>query len=183
MWMGRSLLAAFVVLAAAATVGSIGAAGTASDQSGTMGLNGQKVFPIVLAKGPDAASKTPSGTDALAEVAGAGVTFLKIGPATVPWTSGDIADANTQDRAAAANGLATWVNLSTVSKATAGSPDDQLLAQVVTSLKADAGGSAVGVWKGADEPLWAGTPWSSLTFAYCRSTRRGDSAQCGRPAA
>ena len=97
--MGRTLLAALVVLAAAAAVGSIGAAGTASDQSGTMVLNGQKVFPIVLAKGPDAGAKTPGGGEALAEVAGAGVSFLKIGPATVPWTSGDITDANTQDRA------------------------------------------------------------------------------------
>ena len=177
--MGRSLLAAFLVLAAAAAFGSIGAAGTASDQSGTLVLNGQKVFPIVLAKGPDAGTQTPSGDDALAEVASAGVTFLKVGPATVPWTPGDIADAITQDGAAAANGLATWVNLSTVAKATAGSSDDQLLAQVVSSLKADPGGAAVGVWKGADEPLWSGIPWSSLTFAYCRSTGRGDAGWCG----
>src|SRR3954470_17395034 len=145
--MGRSLLAAFVVLAAAATVGSIGAAGTASDQSGTMVLNGQKVFPIVLAKGPDAGSTTPLGADALAEVAGAGVTFLKIGPATVRWTSGDIADANVQDRAALASGLWTWVNLSTVAQATAGSTVDAMLQQVVGSLTSDAGGPAVGVWK------------------------------------
>ena len=177
--MGRTLLAALVVPAAAAAVGSIGAAGTASDQSGTMVLNGQKVFPIVLAKGPDAGAKTPGGGEALAEVAGAGVSFLKIGPATVPWTSGDITDANTQDRAAAANGLSTWVNLSTVSQATAGSPGDVLLAQVIGSLKADQGAGAIGVWKGADEPLWSGIPWSSLTFAYCRSTGRGDPGWCG----
>src|SRR4051812_8808887 len=182
MWMGRSLLAAFVVLAAAATVGSIGAAGTASDQSGTMVLNGQKVFPIVLAKGPDAGSKTPSGTDALAEVAGAGVTFLKVGPATTPWTTGDIADANAQDRAAAANGLSTWVNLSTVAQATPGSSSDTLLEQVIGSLKSDAGGGAVGVWKGADEPLFSGIAPSSLQFAYCRSTGRGSAGWCnGEP--
>src|SRR4051794_23154424 len=164
--MGRSLLAAFVVLATAAAVGGIGAAGTASDQSGTMVLNGQKVFPIVLAKGPDAGTTTPAGASAFAEIATAGVTFLKVGPATTPWTTGDIADANTQDRAAAANGLSTWVNLSTVAQATPGPPGDTLLQQVVGSLKSDAGGSAGGVWKGADEPLWSGVAPGSLQFAY-----------------
>src|SRR5262245_14054132 len=149
--MGRSLLAAFVVLAAAAAFGRIGAAGTASDESGTLVLNGQKVFPIVLAKGPDAGAQTPSGGDALAEVAGAGVTFLKVGPATVPWTDADITDAQAQGRAATAAGLSTWVNLSTVSQATAGSDADTLLAKVVGALEPDAG-----VWKGADEPRWAG---------------------------
>jgi hypothetical protein len=177
--MSRVLLAATAVLLAAAAVGSIGAARTTSDPSGTMILNGQKVFPIVLAKGPDAGSKTPSGGDALAEVASAGVSFLKVGPATVPWTSGDIADAKAQDQAAAANGLSTWVNLSTVAQATAGSTSDQLLAQVVGSLKADAGGSAVGVWKGADEPLWSGIAWPSLELAYCRATGHGAPTWCG----
>src|SRR4051794_21699941 len=98
--MRRSMLAAVAALAVAVAIGGIGAAGTASYSSGTMVLNGRKVFPIVLAKGPDAGSTTPAGSSAFAEVAAAGVTFLKVGPATTPWTSGDIADANAQDRAA-----------------------------------------------------------------------------------
>jgi Ca2+-binding RTX toxin-like protein len=166
------------VAAAAIAVGA-GLGGTSSGSDGTVVLNGRKVFPIVLAKGPDAGTTTPDGADALAEVAGGGVTFLKVGPATTPWTSGDIADANTQDRAAAAAGLSTWVNLSTVAQATAGSSGDTLLQQVVTSLKADAGGSAIAMWKGADEPLWAGIAPSALQFAFCRSTGRGDSSWCG----
>jgi predicted outer membrane protein len=166
-------LAALVVVAGAAL------AGTTSDGSGTMVLNGQKVFPLVLAKGPDPGTTTPDGTDAFAEVARAGATFLKVGPATVPWTAGDIADANTQDRAAAAAGLSTWVNLSTVSQATAGSSSDALLQQVVTSLKSDAGAPAIGAWKGADEPLWSGIQPSALQFAYCRATGRGSAAWCG----
>src|SRR4051812_19605023 len=112
--MRRSLLAPLTLLATPAAVGGIGTAGAASDPSGTLVVNGHKVFPIVLAKGPDATSTTPSGTSAFAEVAAAGVTFLKIGPPTAPWTQGDIDDAKLQDRAAAANGLFTWVNLSTV---------------------------------------------------------------------
>src|SRR3954453_20347554 len=99
--MRRSLLAAFAALAAAAVIGSIGLAGTGADPAGTMIQNGQKVFPIVLAKGPDPAPTSPSGADAFAEVAGAGVTFLKIGPPTAPWTDADIADALPQATAAA----------------------------------------------------------------------------------
>src|SRR5436305_4422424 len=176
--MRRSLFAALAALTAAAAIGGIGAAGTASDASGTMVVNGQNVFPIVLAKGPDPTATTPAGANAFAEVAGAGVTFMKIGPPTTPWTTADIADANAQDRAAAANGLSTWVNLSTVAQATAGSSSDTLLQQVIGSLKSDAGGGAVGVWKGADEPLWSGISTTALQFAFCRSTGRGTVSWC-----
>ena len=181
--MRRSLLAAFAALAATTVLGSIGLAGTSADPAGTMILNGQKAFPIVLAKGPDPGTKSPAGVDAFAEVAAAGVTFLKVGPPTAPWTDDDIADARQQDTAAAAAGVSTWVNLSTVSQATAGSFADALLARVVDSLIPDAsGGAAVGVWKGADEPRWAGIPPSALQFAYCRSTGRGGPGWCpGEP--
>jgi cell division septation protein DedD len=53
------------------------------------------------------------------------------------------------------------------------------LQQVVTSLTGDAGASAVGAWKGADEPLWSGIAPSALQFAYCRSTGRGQTSWCG----
>jgi hypothetical protein len=175
----RSLFTALTALLAAAVFGGGVAAGTGSDPSGTMILNGQEVFPIVLAKGPDAGSTTPTGADAFAEVARGGVTFLKLGPATTPWTAADIADAKQQNAAAAAAGLATWVNLSTVAQAAAGSASDTLLHDVVTSLRADTGGSAIGVWKGADEPFWSGIAPSALQFAYCRSTGRGLSSWCG----
>jgi hypothetical protein len=177
--MRRSLVAAAAALVAAAVAVGVGSGGTTtSDSSGTMVLNGQKVFPIVLAKGPDAGATAPDGAKAFAEVARAGVNFLKLGPATTPWTSADISDANAQDRAAAANGLATWVNLSTVAQATPGSAGDTLLQQVVTSLESDPGGSAIGAWKGADEPLWSGLAPAALRFAYCRATGRGDSSWC-----
>jgi hypothetical protein len=176
--MHRALLGIVAVLAATA-IAVAQAATTSSDGAGTMVLNGQKVFPIVLAKGPDAGATTPAGASAFAEVAQAGVTFMKVGPATVPWTDSDIADANTQDRAAAASGLSTWVNLSTVSQATAGSTSDTLLEKVVKSLKSDAGGTAIGVWKGADEPQWSNIPPSALQFAYCRATGHGDVSWCG----
>jgi Ca2+-binding RTX toxin-like protein len=175
----RSFVAAVVVLAVAAVAGGAVLGGTASDSSGTMLLNGQKVFPLVLAKGPDPTATAPDGTSAFTEVARAGVTFMKVGPATVPWTQGDIDDALAQDRAAAAAGLSTWVNLSTVSQATAGSAADATLQNVVGTLKSDASGSAIGAWKGADEPWWSKIEPTALQFAYCRATGRGTASWCG----
>ena len=169
------------VLAVVAVVhaGGAAAATTSSDSNGTVILDGAKTFPIVLAKGPEPGTTTPEGRDAFAEVASGGATYLKTGPATVAWTTADIEDAKQQNRAAAANGLHTWVNLSTVARATAGSAQDALLAQVVTALESDAGGPAIAMWKGADEPLWSGIPASALQFAYCRSTGRGTASWCG----
>ena len=59
--MRRSLLAAFAALAATTVLGSIGLAGTSADPAGTMILNGQKAFPIVLAKGPDPGHEVACG--------------------------------------------------------------------------------------------------------------------------
>ena len=170
----RAILLA--VLVAAATTTGAGAATTTHDASGTVLLDGRKVFPIVLAKGPDRGGTTLDGHDAIAEVIGAGVTFLKIGPATVPWTDADIADAKLDDADAAAKGAYTWVNLSTVSRATAGSAGDALLQKVVGALEGD---PAVAMWKGADEPWWGHFDPASLQFSYCRSTGRGQPGWCG----
>ena len=170
----RAILLA--VLVAAATSTGAGAATTTHDASGTVLLDGRKVFPIVLAKGPDRGGTTLDGHDAIAEVIGAGVTFLKIGPATVPWTDADIADAKLDDADAAAKGAYTWVNLSTVSRATAGSASDALLQKVVGALEGD---PAVAMWKGADEPWWSDFDPASLQFSYCRSTGRGQPGWCG----
>ena len=169
------------LLAVVAAVGASGAAAatTSSDGTGTVLLDGAKTFPIVLAKGPEPGTTTPGGGDALAEVASAGATYLKIGPATVAWTAADIEDAKQQNRAAAANNLHTWVNLSTVAQATPGSARDALLDQVVTTLESDAGGPAIAMWKGADEPLWSGIAPGALQFAYCRATGRGTASWCG----
>ena len=169
------------LLAGVAAVCASGAAAatTSSDGTGTVLLDGAKTFPIVLAKGPEPGTTTPAGRDALAEVASAGATYLKIGPATVAWTAADIEDAKQQNRAAAANNLHTWVNLSTVAQATPGSARDALLEQVVSTLQSDAGGPAIAMWKGADEPFWSGIAPGALQFAYCRATGRGTASWCG----
>ena len=153
------------------------AATTSSDGNGTVLLDGAKTFPIVLAKGPEPGTTTPDGT----RCAGGGCLRGRDVPQDrarrrCAWTAADIEDAKQQNRAAAANGLHTWVNLSTVARATPGSASDALLEQVVTALESDAGGPAIAMWKGADEPFWSGIAPSALQFAYCRATGRGTRA-------
>jgi hypothetical protein len=152
-----------------------GAAVTQYNAYGTTLLDGNKVFPIVLAKGPERDSLTPTGGDAVDEVVGAGVNFLKVGPATLRWTEDDVEDALAWNREAAERGVYTWINLATLSTSR---PDDPLLPDVINQLKADAFSDAIGMWKGADEPFHVGTGPEELQFSYCLSTSRGDPAWC-----
>jgi hypothetical protein len=165
-------LAALALIVAGAGEGAV----TRIDPYGTTLLDGRKVFPIVLAKGPELGAETPGGGDAVAEVVGAGVNFLKVGPATVPWTDADVEDALAWNREAAEHGAYTWVNLATLSTS---QPGSTRLREVVTALKEDVWADAIGLWKGADEPLWVGTGPEELRYAYCLSTSRGDEAWCG----
>ena len=103
---------AAVLLAALGDVA--GAATTRLDAQGTVLVDGRKVFPIVLAKGPEGSG--------VAEVADAGVNFLKVGPASSPWVAADFDDALERNREAAARGIYTWVNLATLADATARAP-------------------------------------------------------------
>ena len=107
------------------------------------------------------------------------MNFFKVGPPTTPWTSADIDDAKLWDQAVWSRGAYTWINLSTLSRAQPGSSTHSLLNQVITTLKGDSLGSdGIGMWKGADEPWWNGFPVSSLQFAYCLATSRGEPGWC-----
>jgi hypothetical protein len=165
----RIVVAAAVaaVILAAPAVGS--AATTRLDRHGTVVLDGRKVFPIVLAKGPPA--------DGLAEVAAAGVNFVKVGPAG-EWNDDEIARTVAANREAAAHGLHTWLNLSSLSAVAPWGWRADVLRHVIGSLEADPSWSAVGMWKGADEPLKFRVPPSSLRSAYCLVTGRGLRSWC-----
>ncbi len=173
----RRLTALLALLVVAGPPSAV-AATTRLDPNGTVLLDGRKVFPIVLAKGPERGTTTPGGEDALAAVSAAGVNFLKTGPGTGTWTSGDIADALAWNREAAAHGLHTWVNLATLSRARPGSWRAALLRKVIGTLERDPSASALGMWKGADEPWRYRTTIPSLRFAYCLATSRGDRRWC-----
>ena len=165
--MRRFLVAVAVLVVVAA--GPAAAATARLDRHGTVLLDGRRMFPIVLAKGPPA--------DGLAEVAAAGVNFVKVGPAG-EWSDAEITAAIAENRAAAANGVYTWVNLSSLSAVAPGGLREELLRQVVGSLEADPSGAAIGMWKGADEPWRYRVPPSSLRFAYCLATGRGRRSWC-----
>jgi hypothetical protein len=180
--MRRGLVAAAVLLACAAPATGDSAV-TRLDRHGTVLVDGRKVFPIVLAKGPPRRGTTPAGVDALSEVAAAGVNFLKVGPASGAWPDAETADAIAWNREAAARGLYTWINLSTLSRARPGSWQETRLRRVIGSLKRDPSGGAIGMWKGAEEPWRYRVPPSSLGFAYCVATSRKRSACAGRPSA
>jgi hypothetical protein len=162
-------LAGVVVALVMASAGSAAAATTSLDRHGTVLLEGRRIFPIVLAKGPP--------DDGLADVAAAGVNFVKVGPSGA-WDDAAIAETIAANRAAAANGLHTWVNLSSLSTVAPWSWQADLLRHVIGSLDADPSGSAIGLWKGADEPWRFRVQPSSLRFAYCLGTGRGRRSWC-----
>jgi hypothetical protein len=145
------------------------AATTRLDRHGTIVLDEKRIFPIVLAKGPPA--------EGLAEVSEAGVNFVKVGPAHT-WTDEAVAATIAENRAASAAGLHTWVNLSSLSAATTWSWEEARLRQVVRALEGDPSGSAIGMWKGVDEPWRFLVPPSWLQFAYCLLTGRGSRTWC-----
>jgi hypothetical protein len=178
----KRVCAAMVVVLAFVLAESAGAAATSFDQHGTTLIDGQKVFPIVLAKGPERDSTTPSGADALNEVVAAGVNLFKVGPASSPWSLEDQRDAVLWNQEAAARGVYTWVNLATLANATPETPvREQRLRDVIGLLEDD---PALAMWKGADEPYWADFPPAALQYAYCVATSRGNPGWClGRPVA
>jgi L,D-peptidoglycan transpeptidase YkuD (ErfK/YbiS/YcfS/YnhG family) len=161
--LGLVALLALVLPAAA------GAATTRLDRNGTVVQDGRKVFPIVLAKGP------PAG--GFATVAAAGVTTLKVGPSGF-WTDDDVAATIEANRAAAASGLTTWVNLSSFGSARPGNTAEWALRDLVGSLTADPSASAISLWKGVDEPQRYRIGSARLRFPYCLLTGRGDRRWC-----
>ena len=181
----RRLFAAIVAVLAVVAPGTASSAVSRLDEHGTTLIDGQKVFPIVLAKGPERDTTTPDGFDALDEVVGAGVNVFKVGPATSPWLQADKDDALAWNRDAAVRGAYTWVNLATLADATPETPvREARLREVIGLLEGDPSGTALAMWKGADEPWLAGFAPEELQYAYCVATSRGESSWCGgRPVA
>ena len=170
--------AAATCAVACCLAGSARPATTTFDSSRTIQVDGRPTFPIVLSPGPPLGSKTPWGTNGLAETTAAGVNVYRTGVGGI-WSADDIKTALEWDRAAAALHAYTWPNLGGYSRALPGSTVDTGLAQVVDTLTNDPSGSAIAMWKGRDEPWWSDIEPSALQFAYCRVTSRGDPSWCG----
>jgi len=136
---------------------------TTHDPHGTVLVDGVARFPIGLSPPPPPGALTPVGGDALDEVVGAGVTFLRVGPPRGQWDDDALTDAESWNAAAAARGIHTWIALGELAHAQPDTPDDAQLQQVVTTLKDSPG---FGIWKGQEEPLVRGWTAPLLQHAF-----------------
>jgi hypothetical protein len=137
--------------------------------TGSLSAGGERIFPLVLSNAPPSAGTAPSDRNGLAEVAAAGINFIRTGRGdwNAEFAAGQIAAERSQLDAAAAHGLRCWCWLGGLTRlpAESGSPLEQLLAQVVNALK---GHAALGAWKGTDEPLHANVPAAAVVRGYRR---------------
>ncbi|MGN6391816.1 MAG: hypothetical protein ACTHM9_06175, partial [Gemmatimonadales bacterium] len=95
---------------------------TTHDPHGTVLVDGAASFPIALSPPPPPGSQTPAGSDALDAVAGAGISFLRVGPPRGQWSDEALADAESWNDAAAARGIHTWIALGELAHAQPDSP-------------------------------------------------------------
>jgi hypothetical protein len=146
--------------------------------TGALLVGGSPLFPIVLSNGPPPGGSAPGGRNGLAEVAAAGVSFVRTGMAdwSLPGIGSQLAAQRTLLDAAAAHGLRAWLWLGNVPnlppRAPGGppSPQEQLLARIADGLQGHPG---LGVYKGVDEPRnpFRGADWirpAGLVRAYER---------------
>jgi len=141
----------------------------AIDSTGSIVIDGQKVFPIGLSEAPPLGGKTPDGRDAWAEVASAGANFVRSGfrEWSLAQIDGQIATERGRLDAAAAHGMHCWPRLGNAGDlppATAGQPSvpEQLLVRIANGLKTH---PALGAYKGVDEPALGGVAPAGLTRA------------------
>jgi hypothetical protein len=121
--------------------------------TGALLINGQRVFPLGVSDAPPLGREAPGGHDAWAEIASAGVNFIRSGRSD--WNLQRIDEQIAQERArmdtAGARRLHTWPRLAEAANlpASSGSTNAQLLDKIVNGLKDH---PALGAWKGVDEP-------------------------------
>jgi hypothetical protein len=146
--------------------------------TGALLVDGSPLFPIVLSNGPPPDGLAPGGRNGLAEVAAAGVSFVRTGMAD--WNLAGIGPQLAAQRrlldAAAAHGLRAWLWLGNVPNLPPHvpggppSPQEQLLARIADGLQGHPG---LGVYKGVDEPRnpFRGADWirpAGLIRAFAR---------------
>lgn len=115
--------------------------------TGNLVSGGKPVFPLGLSDPPPVDGKTPSGADAWAEIAEAGINFARHYD---PWAASSAAEQMVNVRqkldVAHRHGMQLWLALAGVDNTLA---NKALLTEIVDELKEHPG---LGVWKGADEP-------------------------------
>ena len=125
--------------------------------TGALRIDGAKAFPLGLSNPPPTGGRTPDGTDALKEVAEAGITFMRTGRGD--WSLGRLDEHLAAERAtldaAAAHGLRCWLYLGELpdlparAAGTQASVREQMLTRIAATFKQHPG---LGAYKGVDEP-------------------------------
>jgi hypothetical protein len=130
---------------------------TRLDANGNLVSGGKAIFPLGLSDPPPVGGKTPSGGDAWAEIASAGINFARHYD---PWTRAAAAEqmANVRRKldTARAHGMHLWLALAGVDNNLG---NKAFLTELVNALKGHPG---LGVWKGADEPAHGHVPAAGL---------------------
>jgi hypothetical protein len=133
-------------------------------------------FPIVLSNGPPTDGKAPSGRNALAEVAAAGVTAIRIGRAdwSLAAVDSQLAEQRALLDAAGSHGLEGWLWLGGAANlpppSPQPSPQERLLVRIAEGVQ---GHPALAAYKGVDEPRnpFRGPNWirpAGLVRAHAR---------------
>jgi hypothetical protein len=130
---------------------------TIDQATGRLLIDGRKVFPIGLSDAPPLGGKTPNGNDGWAEVAAAGVNFIRTGRNDWSLAAVDAQVASERGRldAAASHGLHCMLRFADVGSfppsTGSGSPsiNEQLLVKIANGLR---GHPALGAYYGVDEP-------------------------------
>ena len=138
-------------------------AATHVDRSGNLVVAGKPVFPLGLSDPPPLDGTAPNGRPAWAEIADAGVNFVRHYDV---WTSAAVAEQldfvrRTLD-AAQSHRLQVWLALAGVDHDLTHEP---LLDEIVRAVKGHPG---LGVWKGADEPAHGRVPAAGLVAVLDR---------------
>jgi hypothetical protein len=130
--------------------------------TGNLLVDGKPMFPIGLSDGPPVQSTAPdSGKPAWAEIAAAGVTFVRNYTVWEEAAAGEQLIALGQELdAAPGHGLQLWVGLAGVD---ADLGHRSLLDEIVNAVKKHPG---LGVWKAADEPAHARLPAAGCISVY-----------------
>jgi hypothetical protein len=134
--------------------------------TGCLVIGGERVFPIGLSEAPQPDGQTPDGRNAWAEVADAGVNFVRSGLRewNLQQIDAQIAAERARMDAAASHSMFCWPRLGNAGNlpATPGSVEEQILVKLANGLQTHA---ALGAYKGADEPAWGKVPAAGLTRA------------------
>src|SRR3954462_7580910 len=127
----RVLLRWFVFLCTAAVAVHCQANNSRINSDKVLEIDGKKIFVIGFTMPPPAEAKAPNGKGAIEELADAGATFLRAGPAGKDWGPAKFEEERKYEDAAARYGMHCWLNLHDCSSIKPGDTNrEQLLRKI-----------------------------------------------------